>query len=134
MTRYVLTAAAGLLVLGAVLLLRDTRSDSPPAPPRDSPRADEVEVREVPGGRSVTVRHRILGQASRASLVYEKDGRDHVAGAASSCEGALARPRTPAGGGAVVLELEGRIPHGASRVRLVLEDETGVRTFAVTVG
>jgi len=125
--------AAGLLL--AALAWRAGGSPDPAPLPGTSEieKLDFVEIRETPEGATVSVRHRLARPVSRARLVYEKDGRGHVADAVSRCTEALGRP-APTGADPLTLELSAELPAGARRVRLLLEDETGIRSFPVVEG
>jgi len=137
MIRYVATAALAVLLLAVALVLktRDGRAEQPAAGltvRAAVERPDSLEVRPVAAGLEVSVRHAFAGGLSRASLVYEMDGKERTAAATSSCEEALldgARIRARAGLGHI--SLAGVVPQGAHDVRLILESETGVEQIPV---
>ncbi len=136
MARYVLSAAAAALLFGIALKARGTRQDALPAlafpAAIESGKPDRVEVTEArDGGRDVTIHHRIAGQLGRARLVYEMDGEERVADAVSNCLRSLDASRVREDAHQATLRLEARLPVGARRVRMLLEDETGVRLFRV---
>ncbi|MHC4550119.1 MAG: hypothetical protein ACYTEZ_15210 [Planctomycetota bacterium] len=135
MWRYVATAAIAVLLLAVALKSRqpaDGGAGSPDGATTIANEAPEVSVVEVPGGRDLTVRHRFAGSVSRATLIYELDGADRTAAKRTDCQKVL---ENAAGlrddGYATEVELSGRIPAGASHVRLVLEDETGTTVVPV---
>jgi len=135
MLRYIVAAAlAGLLVMLAI------RSS---APANSAPRSQaetvvgpqpEVALVNVPGGRDLRVRHRFAGSVSRARLVYELDGNDRTLDKTSNCQKSLATSATVKGDSySGEVELGGRLPYGATQIRLVLEDETGTTVLPVNV-
>lgn len=135
MARYVVTAAVAAGILLGALGWRAREAASPaPLPDISEPsKLDSVEIRETLKGTSVSVRHRLGQPVSRATLVYEKDGREHVADAVTRCTEAMGA-RGLGGADPMTLELSAEVPAGARRVRLLLEDETGVRAFPVVEG
>ncbi|MHC5044470.1 MAG: hypothetical protein ACYTGI_19085 [Planctomycetota bacterium] len=93
----------------------------------------EIQVVNVPGGRDLTVRHRFAGSVSRATLVYDLDGRQLTAARRTDCRKLVEDDGTDLqeDGYTTQVELSGRIPKGASHIRLVLEDETGTTVVPV---
>jgi len=125
MVRYVVTAAAGVLLLAVAL-----RSRAPePCSALEIPAGDRPVVRlsQGPEGRQLTVTHHMLGSVSRASLVYELDGRERTAARQTDCQKSLDRATDPFrdNGYATEVRLSGHVPDGARNIRLVLEAETG---------
>jgi len=122
MLRYLATAVLVLILLG--LALRSKGPSAPPLavlPPGVPP---IVRVENGPEGRVVTVRHAIRGSVTRAALVYEFAGEDREAAVETDCQRGSGATVTD-DGYATVLELTGTLPDGATRLRLVLESETG---------
>lgn len=72
----------------------------------------------------VTVRHALRGSITRAMLVYEIEGEDRQAAVETDCRRGSGGSVTD-DGYATVLELTGTLPDGATRLRLILESETG---------
>ena len=133
MLRYILAAA-----IAALLLTLAMRSRAPEAPADQGPQTTvldvkpEVAITSVPGGRDLRVRHSFAGSVSRAKLVYELDGSDRTLDKTSNCQKSLADSAALKGDGyGSEVELGGRLPYGATQVRLVLEDETGTRILPV---
>jgi len=131
MIRYVAIAAAALVILFGALWLRGRESTAGREAGteahilHDRP---QVKVTQGPEGRLVAVTYQCAGTVSRASLVYEIDGQERVVARANDCGKALGkRP------GELTTEviLEGPVPENASRLRVVLEDETGTRVLPV---
>ena len=131
MIRYVAIAAVALVILFGALWLRDRDA---PAGPDAAPEArvlqdrPQVEVTTTPEGRMVAVTYQCAGTVSRASLVYELDGRDHVADRANDCTKALGKHE---GELSTHVTLEGPVPETAGKLRVLLEDETGTRVLPV---
>ena len=131
MIRYVVIAAVALVVLFGALWLRgrDAPDGGDPAPEarilNDRP---QVEVTTTPEGRKVAVTYRCAGTVSRASLVYEMDGKEHVADRASDCTKALGKRE---GDVTTEVTLDGIVPESATGLRVLLEDETGTRVLPV---
>jgi hypothetical protein len=136
MWRYLAAAVVAILLLAIALKARQPDGSAAGAAGGDSTVASErpeISVMEVPGGRDLTVRHRFAGAISRATLVYDLDGRQLTAARRTDCRKLLE------GNGADLqddgyttqVELSGRIPRGASKIRLVLEDETGTTVVPV---
>lgn len=124
-----MAAALAVLVL-LVLALRSRAGGNgaepvlsvPPGPP------PIVRVEAGPGGRVVTVKHTLRGSVSRAALVYEQGGEDRHAAVETDCRrGGDASVEDD--GYATVVELKGVVPEGATKLRLVLESETGTTTY-----
>jgi hypothetical protein len=85
-----------------------------------------VRVAHEREGRVITVSRVLRGSVSRAALVYELDGEDHTAAVETDCRRGLAGGTSVKDDGyATLVELTGSVPHEASRVRLVIESETG---------
>ena len=131
MTRYIAIAAVALVVLFGALWLRgrDAQADSDATPEarilNDRP---QVQVTATPEGRKVAITYRCAGTVSRASLVYEMDGKEHVADRANDCTKALGkRP----GEMTTEVTLDGLVPESATKLRVLLEDETGTRVLPV---
>ena len=119
--RYVVAAAAVLVLLALALLSRR----GPPAVPGLPPGARPVAKFEtLPEGRQVTVSLALRGSVTRASLVYEIGGEDRNAAVETDCGRGRSASVTDDGYSTTV-ELTGTLPEGASRVRLVVESETG---------
>ncbi|MGQ0613686.1 MAG: hypothetical protein ACT4PV_08120 [Planctomycetaceae bacterium] len=136
MARYVLSAAAAALLFGIALRAQGTGRDALPAltfpSAIESGRPDRVEVAEATdGGRAVTIHHRLAGQLGNARLIYELEGKELVADAVSNCLRSLDTTRVREELHAATLRMEAHLPPGARRVRMLLEDETGVRLFRV---
>lgn len=129
MARYV-AAAIALFVLLALALRPKGSEGAAPAlfvPPGPLP---IVHVERGPQGRIVTVKHTLRGSVTRAALVYEADGEDRHAAVETDCRrGADATVEDD--GYATVVELTGTVPDGATNVRLVLESETGTKTYPI---
>jgi len=135
MFKYLATATVGALVLAVALKARHAGSGAGGAPEAltITNQQPEVKVVAVPGGKDLTVRHRLLGAISRASLVYDDaKGEPRTVAQRTDCQQSLAR----AGGlreqgPETEVTLRGTVPTGAVHVRLVLEDETGTRIVPV---
>ena len=129
MIRYVVAAVVALVLLAVALYPRSGRVGHtalavPPGPP------PIVSIANGPEGRMVTVSHAFRGSVTRASIVYELGGSDRTSAVETDCR----RGRTASvtdDGYATVLELTGTLPDGASHVRLVVESETGTRTYPI---
>ncbi|MGH7163564.1 MAG: hypothetical protein ACREID_08770, partial [Planctomycetota bacterium] len=93
-----------------------------------------VRAVRVEGGTAVTVRHRLAGRVSRASLVYEWEGARRTLDEATNCRRSLEAGGIQDDGESCVVELSGQVPEGATDVRLVLVDETGTRSLPVALG
>jgi hypothetical protein len=127
MLRYVAAAVAVLLLLAIALRSRAGNGAAPAlsVPPGVPP---VVRVEPGPKGRVVTVTHTFRGSVTRAALVYEAEGEVRHAAVETDCR---------RGGGtsveddgyATVVELTGVVPDGATKLRLVLESETGTATY-----
>lgn len=136
MWRYLAAAAVALLLLAIALRSRQPDASEPGAAGEASTVASEqpeISVVNVPGGRDLTVRHRFAGSVSRAALVYDLDGRQRTAARRTDCPKLLEGDGTDLqdDGYTTQVELSGRIPKGASHIRLVLEDETGTTVVPV---
>jgi hypothetical protein len=129
MIRYVVIAAVALVVLFGALWIRGRNEPADPAPEahilNDRP---QVQVKTTPEGRKVAVTYRCAGTVSRASLVYEMDGREHVADRANDCTKALGKRQ---GEMTTEVTLDGLVPESATGLRVLLEDETGTRVLPV---
>jgi hypothetical protein len=122
MGRYVAAAGVALILLALALWSRG----EPAASPAQGNGGAIVRVAQEPTGRVITVSHVLRGSVSRAALVYELEGEDHTAAVETDCRRGLARGTSVTDDGyATLIELTGTVPHGASRVRLVIESETG---------
>jgi hypothetical protein len=135
MWRYLAAAVVALLLLAVALKSRQTDSssgggDEAPTVATERP---EISVVDVPGGRDLTVRHRFAGSVSRATLVYDLDGRQRTAARRTDCRKLLEDDGDDLqhDGYTTQVELSARIPKGASDIRLVLEDETGTTVVPV---
>jgi hypothetical protein len=130
MLRYVAVAVAALLLLALALRSRAGNGAAPAlsVPPDVAP---AIHVEAAPkGGRIVTVRHTFRGSVTRAAIVYEEAGEDRHAAVQTDCRrGGDASVEDD--GYATAVELVGVVPDGAKRVRLVLESETGTRSYPI---
>lgn len=138
MWRYLAAAVIAVLLLAVALKSRQPGASPAPDSPgegaaRIAAQRPEVSVVDVPGGRDLTVRHRFAGAVSRATLVYDLDGRQRTAARRTDCRKLLEGDGTDLqeDGYTTQVELSGRIPQGASHIRLVLEDETGTTVVPV---
>lgn len=120
MLRYVAVAAAALVLLA--LALKSRAPEAPSASPTGA--RPLARWATLPEGRQVTVSLALRGSVTRASLVYELDGKDRNAAVETDCRRARSASVTDDGYSTTV-ELTGTLPEGASRVRLVVESETG---------
>ncbi len=131
MLRYVLATVVACVLLA--LALR-SKGGSPTPPPPDAPPVfdaglpqPEVQSVAVAGGRLLTVTQRLAGAVSRASLVYDLGGEQRIL-ESTSCRRSLATSAEVRGDAyASEVRLSGTLPHGATRVRLIVESETGSR-------
>ncbi len=136
MLRYISTAIVALMLLGIALRTHalggnEATKGTQPAEAREM--IDAIVV-AVPGGREVTVQHRFAGRLSRASLVYEIDGKRTTADEANNCAKALASSsKLTEERYSTLVELSGRVPAAAEHVELVVEDETGIRALPVNL-
>jgi hypothetical protein len=131
MLRYVAAAVVFLVLLALALRSRPADGGGPALLPAAPPGPAPV-VRVEPGrdGRVVTVKHTLRGSVTRAALVYEQEGEDRHAAVETDCRrGGDASVEDD--GYATVVELKGVVPAGATRVRLVLESETGTSTYPI---
>ena len=136
MWRYLATAVVAVLLLAIALRARQLGPSSPDGAGEATTitsERPEISVVDVPGGQALTVRHRFAGSVSRAALVYDLDGRQLTAARRTDCGKLLEDDGTDLqdDGYTTQVELSGRIPRGASRIRLVLEDETGTTVVPV---
>ena len=131
MLRYIATAFVGVMLLG-IALRSQSLETSEPETSRRAPSID-AKVVAVPGGMDVLVQHRFAGRLSRASLVYELKGERCVVTEANNCQRSLASSpgRLIEENSTTLVEISGHVPDGAEDVRLVVEDETGVRALSV---
>ncbi|MHC4957503.1 MAG: hypothetical protein ACYTGN_03945 [Planctomycetota bacterium] len=86
----------------------------------------QLTKRRVAGGVDLRVSHTFAGSISRASLVYDDNGKEQLVDKSTNCRKALG-----GNGVASTVELRGRIPEGVTDLRVVVEDETGVRILPV---
>jgi len=94
MFKYLATATVGALVLAVALKARHAGSGAGGAPEAltITNQQPEVKVVAVPGGKDLTVRHRLLGAISRASLVYDDaKGEPRTVAQRTDCQQSLAR-------------------------------------------
>ena len=122
MLRYVVVATAALVLLGIALASRKSPASPPAAPPSGRP---VVRFESLPGGRQVTVSLALRGSVTRAALVYELEGEDRNAAVETDCGRGRGASVMTDDGYSTTVELTGTLPEGASRVRLVVESETG---------
>ncbi len=127
MLRYIGTAIAALALLVVALYPRGGAAPALAVPEGPPP---TVSVATGPEGRVITVSHAIRGSVTRAALVYEIGGVDRTAAVETDCRRGRAASVTDDGYSTVV-ELTGTLPDGASRVRLVVESETGTDTYPI---
>lgn len=129
--RYVLTVILVVGAFGAALYLRSERPA--PADATDLIVMDErpdVRQQKVEGGTEVHVHFCFAGTCSRAKVVYEHEGREKVLDATTNCQRTLASGTNGdlrGDGYLSEVELTGKLPDGATNVRLILESETGTR-------
>ncbi len=128
MLRYIGTAIAALALLVVALYPRGSGASPAPEVPQGPP--PTVSVATGPEGRVITVSQAIRGSVTRAALVYEIGGVDRTAAVETDCRRGRAASVTDDGYSTVV-ELTGTLPDGASRVRLVIESETGTDTYPI---
>ncbi len=130
MRRNVGVASVVLILLVAALYPRGGGISSPKSLAMPEGPAPAVSVATGPEGRVMTVSHAVRGSVTRARLVYELGGTDRTAAVETDCrragEGSVSDD-----GYATVVELTGTLPAGASRVRLVVESETGTDTYTI---
>lgn len=135
MVRYVTTAAIAILALLAAFLMRSRSGEAFDGTPDEVTVLDDrpaVEVTRVAEGRRIAVAYRYAGSVSRASLVYELDGKHQVADRSDDCAKALAdQPGLRGGEYVTEVTLDGVVPENASNLRVVLEDETGTKVVPV---
>ena len=137
--RYVLTVILVVGAFGAALQLRKeraapTEASAPIALPIEMIGRPDVRKQKVPGGTEVQVHFCFAGTCSRAKVVYEHEGREKVLDATTNCQRSLVSARNSdirGDGYLSEIELGGKLPDGASNVRLILESETGVRVAPV---
>jgi hypothetical protein len=105
-----------------------SRAAQPEQPAGDSVvvRLDEqpqqLTKRRVDGGVELRVSHTFAGSISRASLVYDDNGKEQLVDKSTNCRKALG-----GNGVASTVELRGTVPVGVTDLRVVVEDETGIR-------
>jgi hypothetical protein len=134
MFRYIATAIVALMLLGIALRTHAGNEATNDAAPAEAREKIDAKVVAVPGGREITVQHRFAGRLSRASLVYEIDGKRTTADEANNCAKALATSsKLTEERYSTVVELSGRVPAAAEHVELIVEDETGVRALPVNL-
>jgi hypothetical protein len=138
MLRYIVTAAIAALVLAVAIKSRS--SESPANSPTGEEQArvvhesPEVSVTEVPGGMAVRVKHCFAGSVSRASLVYDYQGEYRTVDEITDCQKSLASSSGLRNDGYTSeVDLRGTIPHGASDLQIVAEDETGTQILPVVL-
>lgn len=131
MLRYVTAASIAGLLLAIALKSRTGEGAADPGsePPTIAVEKPRVEAARVPGGVDLRLRHRFAGAVSRASLVYDYEGKKRTLDRTTSCEKALDKQYHD--GYASEVRLGGRLPEGYSRLRLVVEDETGTHIVPV---
>jgi len=129
MLRYVATAFVILILLLVALYPRGGGTPAPALKVPDGP-APSVSIAKGPEGRLITVSHAVRGSVTRATLVYEVNGVDRTAAVETDCRRERSASVTD-DGYATVVELTGALPDGASRVRLVVESETGTDTYPI---
>jgi len=129
MLRYVGTAVVALVLLAVALYPRGSGAQAPALAVPEGP-PPVVSVATGPEGRVVTVSHAFRGSVTRASLVYEFGGTDRTAAVETDCRRARATSVMD-DGYATHVELTGTLPDGASRVRLVIESETGTDVYPI---
>ena len=139
--RYVLTVILVVGAFGTALHLRKERAaptdvSTPTVMPIEIFGRPDVRKQKVEGGTEVQVHFCFAGTCSRAKVVYEHEGREKVLDATTNCQRSLvstsASNSDVRGDGYLSeVELGGKLPDGASNVRLILESETGVRVAPV---
>ena len=128
MLRYIATAAIAILLLVLAIKSRTPEGSAPAGEPATVLHAQpEVSEVEVPGGVELHVKLCVDGNVSRASLVYDYQGKHETVDETTDCAKSLSSSSKRSDGYSSEVELEGLIPDGASHVRVVLEDETGTR-------
>jgi hypothetical protein len=137
--RYILTVVLVVGAFGSALYVRGEQQRAKSPATQEAIVMDErpdVRVQKVDGGLDLQVRMRFAGTCSRAKLVYEQDGEEKVLDATTNCRRSLSSKDSGTGGmqgdGYVSeVDLGGTLPRGATKVRLVLESETGVRVAPI---
>lgn len=131
MLRYITAASIAGLLLAVAIKSRTSSGEAPPESVRGTvlKARPEVVASRLPDGVALKVRQRFAGAVSRAKLVYRYDGREHTLDQTTNCRKSLEEPG--ADGFSHEVTLGGRLPHGYSGLRLVVEDETGVRIVPV---
>ena len=139
--RYVLTVILVVGAFGAALYLRSERPA--PADATDLVVMDglivmdgrpEVRTQKVEGGMELHVHFCFAGTCSRAKVVYDHEGRERVLDATTNCQRSLGSASSGdlrGDGYLSEVELNGKLPDGATNVRLILESETGIRVAPV---
>jgi hypothetical protein len=136
MWRYIGTAAVAALLLALAIRSRDAATGGSGVEPSESaaPHAEpEVDAVSVPGGVDLSVRQRLAYSVSRASLVYELNGSEQTLDETTQCQKALESETSAGADRSYECEvfLAGKVPAGASDVRIVLEDETGTTVRSI---
>jgi len=131
MLRYITAASIAGLLLAVAIKSRGSAQGTPPAPsePSSAGLRPEVVASRLPEGVDLKVRQRFVGAVSRAKLVYEYGGRERILDQTTSCKKSL--DKLVGDGFSHEVNLRGRLPHGYSGLKLVVEDETGVRVVPV---
>jgi hypothetical protein len=127
MVRYVATAIAALVLLALALRSREGGAETPV---RRSAARPVARFETGPEGRTVTVSLALRGSVTRAELRYELNGEDRMAAVETDCRRGRSTAVTD-DGYATTVELTGAVPEGASRLRVVVESETGKEEHAV---
>jgi hypothetical protein len=135
MARYVVTAAIAGLILAVALKSRGADAPRLEVPTAETlPMTPDVDAVAVPGGRDVTIRYRFAGSVSRARLTYRLDGKQHTIRPVTDCQRSLADGAGLSDEGYVtVVTLNGFVPHGASDLHVVQENETGTQRIPVAL-
>jgi hypothetical protein len=127
MLRYVGVAVIALVLLGLALRSRTGPGATPATPHGARP---VVRIDTGPAGRTVTVSLALRGSVTRASLLYDLDGEEQTAAVETDCRRGRSKAVTD-DGYATTVELTGPLPEGASRLRLVVESETGTEEHPI---
>ena len=133
MWKYVVSIVAAGLLLG--IALRSHGGTDGEASPTDGElvvTGARPEVDRAPAGdgaHDVVVRHKLVGAITRASLVHDApDGTPRTVATQTDCHRRLEDEGADDGYAAHV-HLEARVPARATNLRLVLEDDTGIRVY-----
>lgn len=138
--RYFLTSLLVVGVFATALYLRGDDVASPDGTPNPNgsdasivlDRRPDFSAEKVEGGTELVVRYRFAGSCSRAKVVYRHEGKDKILASTTNCRRALAHSgKIDSDGYVNEVELSGKLPDGASDIRLVLESETGTRIAPV---